>query len=187
MEVSVIELVIYLTEHMVKDIFTLKRRLAVVFGLKLNILDVAFGKIDLLDTFAGDDEQVLTLLVGSHTAAHPFEKDFGVAFLRVADKEVGAALGGVGHIVELVSFRGKEIVADKSGASGQAAGAVFAVVKIEFKSFDLILLVSLFLGFLIFLPFLGTGLLLILSAFFSFSARAASSSVIMKLSHVRPD
>ncbi len=69
MEVSVIELVIYLTEHMVKDIFTLKRRLAVVFGLKLNILDVAFGKIDLLDTFAGDDEQVLPLLVGSHTAA----------------------------------------------------------------------------------------------------------------------
>ena len=95
MDILDIEFILYLLPDMVEDIFPLIVGAVVEIGLEVDRLGFTFSQVNLLDTAASAQEQVLTVLVGNHRAvAHILEHDLGLVLAQVVLPQVHTALEG---------------------------------------------------------------------------------------------
>ena len=86
MQVLVVEFVGYLTQHVLIDIFALKRGPAVVGSLELDVLHIPLGEVHLLHAGACDDEYILPLGIGFDASGDTFYEKLGVAVAEIALK-----------------------------------------------------------------------------------------------------
>ena len=149
MQVGVIELVLHLAPGVVEDVGTLLGRAVAEVGGKAYPRHLALAHGDFLDGSAGEQVDVLAVLVDGHAAAtHVLDEQLGGVLAEIALPQVISTLESR-TIVQLVAFGRQYGVAHVRGVDGEPPDAVLAVLQVEDEGFHLFLLLLVLVGFLL--------------------------------------
>ena len=104
-QILYIELILNLAPDVVEQVSTLLIRTIVEYGLEVNVLSRFLSEIQLLDTTTRNQEQVIKLLVGLHSAAaNTLYQQLGLILAQVVYPQVSATFER-GLIIQCVALQ----------------------------------------------------------------------------------